>query len=165
MFKGFKVANFINEVIYSIFKIFNSSLRFQVSPSGFKVTVVSPQVTESVDERLKKIDSARQSLTEAISAINELEKDAQTNKQELQKINTNIERAENKKVKLETKLDDFKKLAAIDAKSVREAMGVPSNRELWVQRTVGFIFGVIASLVAAIIWHYVSMKIGLSPPK
>lgn len=51
---------------------------------GFQLTIAGPFDQNSVDERLEKIEIARQSLTDALDAVDSLRATAEINKRDLE---------------------------------------------------------------------------------
>ena len=70
--------------------------------------------TGSIDDRLKKIDLAKKNLKEGLSAIEELGKEAERNKQEVQKPLSKIQQLTNDKQGLEEELNSIKEVISTD---------------------------------------------------
>lgn len=111
-------------------------------------TVLGEERSESVDERIKKIDSARANLHDAIQAIDELHIQAIENKVELAKTLQNLAEAEQQKNETDKELDAVRQLANIDVAAFRSAAGIPGKNDIFKERIFGFISGVVASLIA-----------------
>jgi hypothetical protein len=102
----------------------------------------------------KKFETARLSLTEALSAMDELKETAQQNKRDLENLTNAIARAESDKADLNAQLDALKKLSAIDTDAVREALRIPTEVDKWKERIWGFIVGgIIARVFATALWE------------
>jgi hypothetical protein len=132
-------------------------IRIGLGPFGnIDVRLNTPFTAESIDTRLEKIETARESLTDALSAIDELKLTAEANKRDLDTLVSAIARAESDKADLNAQLDELRKLAAIDTDAVREALRIPTEVEKWKERIWGFLIGgIVAGLVTSAIWDFV----------
>jgi preprotein translocase subunit SecD len=110
LFEGLRFAlkvagNVLSVVVGHYLEILNPSLRrlglptIKIRSSRRGVSVMFDDGSERVDERIAKIESARQSLTEALSAMDELKERAEENKHDLEFLSKQIERAELDKAK------------------------------------------------------------------
>jgi len=112
-----------------------------------------PKIEDSsIDSRILKIDEARNNLTSALSAIDELKTSAERNRAELQAIRHELEQTAAHKASAEQELDAVKKMAAADVEVFRRVVGIPSRRDIGKERLIGFVIGVLASLLATFIW-------------
>jgi hypothetical protein len=97
-------------------------IRIGLGPLGnIDVSLSTPFTRESIDERLKKIESARRSLSEALEAMDELKVTAESNRRDLDALTTAIAKAESDKADLNAQLEALRRLATIDSTVVREA--------------------------------------------
>jgi hypothetical protein len=130
-------------------------IRIGLGPFGnIDVSISTPLTRESIDARLEKIEIARQNLTEALSAMDELKNAAEQNRHDLEKLTSAIARAESDKADLHAQLDALKQLSAIDTEAVREALRIPTEVDKWKERIWGFIFGgIIAGIIATGVWE------------
>lgn len=124
---------------------------------------VSGETNISIDERIKKIDSARENLTEAIAAIDELRSQANSNKKDLQDALQRISEAEKQRQSLTEEIATVRQLAQADTQSFRRIIGLPTRADAWRERLIGFASGIIASIIASIIYAVVTNLI--SPTK
>ena len=106
----------------------------------------------SIDERIAQIDHAKVNLTAALSAIDELKTTAEKNKMELQDALERIQDVRQHKAAAEKELENVKQIAQADVEVFRKLAGVPSRRDIARERFIGFVLGVIASLLATFIW-------------
>ena len=112
---------------------------------------------KSIDDRISKIDDAKKSLSEAISAIDELHDEAERNKKELNSALSNLTEAEKNKAKLEEELVSIRQIIKSDVGTFQTIAGIPSENEIKRERVIGFFTGVVASMVATgIIWIIVT---------
>jgi hypothetical protein len=134
-----------------------SDVRIQAGVLGVKLSLVDPQKT--VDDRLARIETARQGLAEALEAMDELKQQAEENKEDLARLKASIEKASHEKLALDAELEALKEISSIDTQSVRKIIGVQSTADKWVERLIGFAFGIGASVVATIVWEFVLKRI------
>jgi hypothetical protein len=110
----------------------------------------------SVDERIAKIDVARDNLLEGLQAIDELKREAQENKRELAIAIQTIENLEQERSVAEKELRAIRGIADADTSMLRKVIGVPSQTQIWKERLFGFVSGVMASVVASFIWWLIT---------
>lgn len=108
--------------------------------------------TANIDERIKKIDDAKENLLDAIKAINELRSEADQNKLNLNQALDNLRIAEAEKQELSKKVETLKQVANADTEAFRQIVGIPSKKDIWKERFLGFGSGVIASLIASFLY-------------
>lgn len=107
----------------------------------------------SIDERIKKIEAAKQNLLDGLSAIKELEKEAEKNKYELENALIKLSKIKTDKINLEAELNNIKQVISSDASTFQKLAGVPTEKEKRKERIIGFFSGIIASIISAgIIW-------------
>jgi chromosome segregation ATPase len=105
--------------------------------------------TGSIDERIKKIETAKQNLIDGLSAIKELETEAENNKKEVKKALLEVEKLRKNKDSLEKEIDSIKQVISSDVSSFKKVAGIPSESQKKRERFLGFISGIIASLLAS----------------
>lgn len=129
-------------------------IKIGLGPFGsIDVALSTPFTERSIDERLEKIETARQNLAEALTAMDEMRDVAESNKRDLERLTNSISKAESDKADLNAQLDALKQIAAIDSDAVREALRLPTEVDKWKERIWGFIFGLIAGLIATVVWE------------
>lgn len=107
----------------------------------------------SIDERIKKIEAAKQNLLDGRSAIKELEKEAEKNKYELENALIKLSKIKTDKINLEAELNNIKQVISSDVSTFQKLAGVPTEKEKRKERIIGFFSGIIASIISAgIIW-------------
>ena len=107
----------------------------------------------SKDERIKKIEAAKQNLLDGLSAIKELEKEAEKNKYELENALIKLSKIKTDKINLEAELNNIKQVISSDVSTFQKLAGVPTEKEKRKERIIGFFSGIIASIISAgIIW-------------
>lgn len=111
--------------------------------------IFNHQVEASIDERIRKIDLARANLVEGLSAIDELRKSAEDNKREVQAALEQLAMLEQDKTELQEKLDSVRQVISSDVQTFRDVAGVPSPSSIRRERVIGFVSGVVASMVAS----------------
>ena len=136
-------------------------LRIEFSPSIFGVTIsLNDEDTYrgSIDERIAKIDEAKANLLEGLRTIDELKEAAEYNKKEAEAALIQIAQLEKDKTSLEQELKSIKDIVQSDVSAFRKVAGVPSPATIRRERIIGFISGVIASVVASgIVWVIVKL--------
>lgn len=110
-------------------------------------------LNQTLDERLAKIDHARDNLADALEAMDDLRRQAEENKHALEALNRAVQGATRERDAVTSELDTVRSLAALDTETVRRALGVPSPARVWAERLISFVLGVVASLVASAIWQ------------
>ncbi len=112
---------------------------------------------KTIDERIAKIDEARKSMVEAIVAIDELHKEAETNKAELNDALLTLSETEKNKNNLENELKNIRQLMQSDITTFKTLAGIPSQKEIKKERVLGFLLGVFASVIASgVVWGITS---------
>lgn len=128
---------------------------FETSIYGVKIKIAGPLSEETIDDRLAKLETARENLASAIEAVDELQARTRQNKRDLQELNDAIAQAETGKSAINQELETVKNLAALDVAAVRKVLKVPTSAEIWADRFIGFVFGVAASLAATFVWNLI----------
>jgi hypothetical protein len=128
-------------------------VRWGVRLFGLEVTLLPSKASETIDARLEKIEIARSSLSDALTAIDDLKHTAEQNKRDLAALIESIDRAETEKSKLHGQVETLKTLAELDSERVRKGLGLPTAVDLWRERIYGFVFGIVAAVVGALIWE------------
>jgi hypothetical protein len=107
---------------------------------------------QSIDDRIAKIDAARSNLAEALSAIDELKSAANANKADLEAALEQLGQTQAAKTAAERELGAVRKIADADIEVFQRLAGVPTRSQVAKERALGFLFGVIASLLASGVW-------------
>lgn len=129
-------------------------IKIGLGPFGrIDVALSTPFAEKSIDERLEKIEVARQNLAEALIAIDELRDASEANKRDLERLTSSISKAESDKADLHAQLGALKQIAAIDSDAVRDALRLPTEVDKWKERIWGFIFGLAAGLIGSMLWE------------
>lgn len=137
-------------------RFFNSAIRIQGDPlTGVSVSLIYKGTQQSLDERLAKIDVARENLAEALRAMDEIRDQAKDNKHALEALNRELEGTSREKENAAKEIETLRSLAQLDIETVRRALGVPTARRRMGELSFSFILGIIASLAAAWIWRLI----------
>lgn len=107
---------------------------------------------ETIDARLAKIEVARRNLAEALEAIDELKSAAEANQAELVIALERLRDAQDQRASAEKEVQAVRSIAQTDVEVFRKLAGVPSKMEIAKERLIGFILGVLASVIASFIW-------------
>ena len=149
------LAGLLADVIYAVAR----RMKINIGVSGVNISIIPPLSMNNIDKRLKKIETAREGLQEALEAVEELRISAEESKLDLQAINASIQQAESEKTTISQELEAIRVIAVQDGTAVRKALGLPTPKDVWKERIVGFILGVLASTVAALIWEFAIKKL------
>jgi len=107
---------------------------------------------EPIDKRLANIETARQSLASALSAIDELQAEAELSAAKVEELKAELGAVAAEHEKAQGNLLTAQELAKLDADEVKRLMGVPTAKTVWLERGISFFIGVLASVVASVIW-------------
>ncbi|MDP3783270.1 MAG: hypothetical protein Q8Q79_10160, partial [Sphingopyxis sp.] len=99
------------------------------------------------------IEAAKQNLLESLDALDDLKAEADQNKRELQSALETIAMIEQKKVAAQNELDSLQQLADLDATALKKLFDVPTPGRIWRERLYGLVTGIVASLIAALLWQ------------
>lgn len=123
-------------------------LHIRVEGGGISIEL-GPEQTPSIDERIAKIESARSNLLEGIRAIDELRETAEVNKREASDALAQIASLQRNKIELERELESVRTVIESDIETFRTMAGLPSAAQIRKERLIGFLSGVLASIVAS----------------
>ncbi|WP_105421846.1 hypothetical protein [Neorhizobium sp. T25_27] len=115
----------------------------------------------TVDQRIQKIDLARDNLAEALSAMDELKSSAEENRAELQRLQVALEKATAEKQDLSAYNQDLRKLAELEAESVRRALGMPTPREVLRSKVISFFAGVLVTILLSLLYDFAAKPLFL----
>jgi len=122
---------------------------FDVVALGAETAGVYTRPQRTFEQRLNRLDDAREALKETLDAIDEIKAEAQRNEQRqavaLQALQDTLQSHET----AEQKLASIKKLMEVDVSTLREAAGIPNVGK---ERLIGAVSAVLCSLVAAGVW-------------
>lgn len=139
---------YINEVE----KLLRTKVHITGGSDGLRIRLEEPS-EQTIDERIAKIDAARTNLVDGLKAIDELKATAEENKLELNRALERLDELQAERQSAESELEDIRQIASADVTSFRRVIGIPSKSEIRRQQFVGFISGVVASLVTVgILW-------------
>jgi len=126
-----------------------SSIKIEFDSLGNFNISLGKETEKNIDERIAKIDVARNNLMEGIKAIDELKIEAEQNKQQVSDAINKLSELENNKTNLSNEINSLKSIIQSDVETFRKIANIPSSSERKRERYIGFISGVIASLVAS----------------
>lgn len=115
---------------------------------------ISPKLaTQSIDERIAKIDEARVNLVEVLNAIDELRSAAEQNQRDAEIAFRQLKTLEQDKASLEKELESVRNIIDADVTVFKQIAGIPSATDIRRERVLGFVTGVISSVVASgVVW-------------
>ena len=129
-------------------KQFLKKTQFRVGALGFYYEISPDDFLnhESVDERISKLEKVRSDLMDAVNAVESLQEEAASNKKELEKVSEQLEKLKEDKKTTENLLE-------LPQQSFARVIDKASRAAQWKGILVGFIFGILASLIATWIWN------------
>jgi len=134
----------ISQFIPSI-SISGTELSFSTKPS-------------SIDDRIKKIELAKQNLLEGLSAIEQLQKEAENNRQEVQQALKKLGELEANKTSLLEEVQSIKEVINSDVSAFQKIARIPDEKQIRRERFIGFVSGIVSSIIAtALIWGFFQM--------
>jgi len=113
---------------------------------------IGPLSDDEVDERLAKLELAKQNMKEALEAIDALEQLAAKNKNEIAELNEMLKRAHTDKVAVSNQIETLKSLASLDSDTVKKALGLPSRTGVVVGWVFSFFLGIATSFSASFLY-------------
>lgn len=137
------------------------SKMFAAIPYGLLPFSISIEpATKSVDERVARLDEARNALMEGLQAIDELRDEADRNKQDLAAALAELSTVQVSKATAERELYAVKEAVNVDIEVFRSLARIPNEAQIRRERLMGFITGVLASILASTIWWAGSKLVG-----
>lgn len=106
----------------------------------------------SIDERLNKFDDIKTYLMEAAAAVEDLKTQAEENKAAKERLLADLSVLQENQRQVQEETRAISEATKADVEAFRKLAGIPSENEIKKNRIWGFIGGVVASLVAAVIW-------------
>ena len=88
------------------------------------------QPSQSIDQRIEKIDAARANLADALAAVDELKKAANSNKADLEEAISQLNQTQAAKTAAQHDLNTVRKIADSDVGVFRKLAGVPSTSQI-----------------------------------
>lgn len=144
-------SSLINGFIDLNVNVFQRIRLTKINVLGFEF--ILNQNTESVDERIRKIDAAKQNLLDGLTAIDELKNEAETNKKEVENALKRLAELQTNKADLQSEVQDLQKVITSDVSAFQKLANVPSSKQIKKERIIGFISGITASVIASgIVW-------------
>lgn len=117
-------------------------LTFRLFPFPFEIDFTEMLSSKSVDERISKLSKIHHDLLDAVAAVNELEKEAELNKAEIEKTKSKI-------AELQGDQKATKELLKISEPALARILKKATKKTRWASMIIGFILGILASLIAS----------------
>ncbi|MCB1589223.1 MAG: hypothetical protein KDI56_10010 [Xanthomonadales bacterium] len=111
---------------------------------------------EGIDERIAKIEIAKELLIQAVATMDDLRKTAESNKREVRATLAQLQEVGGKREAAKSELMQVRRLASADIEVFRKVAGIPSPAQIRRERLLGFVLGVLASIAATAIWWLAS---------
>ncbi|WDA41534.1 hypothetical protein [Erythrobacter sp. BLCC-B19] len=145
------IVSFLNDYFRLLDRIFSLLFGSLWPKSVFSELRANPGGT--IDERLAKIEVAKQNLLEGLSALDELKLEADQNKKTLASALETIRELESKKTEAQEELNALRQVADLDTATLKKLFDVPTSGRIWRERFYGLLTGIVASLIAAYLWQ------------
>lgn len=138
-------------------------IRLSIDGNGLPSIEILPKyaATDTIGQRIEKIDIARKNLVDALEAMEELKQAAEQNKTELAAAIERLNIAHKERVFAERELQAVRGIAQSDIEVFKKLAGVPSQLEVAKERFVGFVLGILASVLASGVWWGLSHVVPL----
>lgn len=161
------VDNFFIRVIISftdfIYRLLRR-VRFKFDGTRMYIFLEEERYKESIDDRIARIDLAKANLIESLKAIEELKEFAEQNKKEVETAVRQLTQLEQDKILLQRELDSIKAIAQTDIETFRKVAGVLAPSQIRRERVLGFISGIVASVIASgVVWVIIKLVQLLTP--
>ncbi|MFH1079409.1 MAG: hypothetical protein V1766_03965 [Pseudomonadota bacterium] len=151
-FEG-RIGRALGRFVQVLIRFLRSELVIQAGRSGLLIEAKRKDDTEKIDARIAMLDQARDNLAAAIVAVNELKSTVEENKKEVAEALQTLSSVEEDKTNLESRVEAIRQIAQADVTTFRMLARVPSDKDVLKERIIGFIMGVLASIMAAfLIW-------------
>lgn len=144
-----------NKILVQLVKLWTMPVfRYGVKDGKFFSQVLPALAPEqSLDERVQRIDRAREHLVSGLSAIDELKEEAETSAIKVEELKARLEYLASEKETADLELREIRKIASSDLGTFQKVAGVPNRGQIAKERLVGFVLGFIASLLATVLWE------------
>lgn len=148
------MASLLIIILGALEKLFSSYAKpfFRLSARLVSVGEIQIGITATrpddrpLDDRVAKLEVAREALVESLAAIDQMQTDARVAKDEYATNRRNLQAILESKQDAEAKLADIRAAMKQDVAAFQELAGVPNlNRERW----IAFFAGVLASTISA----------------
>lgn len=133
----------VGRAIFNYIRLFS---RVVEAIFDIKVAEFLEAAPRSIDERLEKIEIARSALAESLSAIEDLQREAEKGKAEYARVAAELDAALRNRDEAAEKLQAIRALMAHDVGAFQALAGVPNLKR---ERIIAFFSGVFASLAAS----------------
>lgn len=110
------------------------------------------KIAEEFKLQVEKIENARENIASALGALDTMAKSIVSRQQELGEIQNEVNEALKQKGELEKSVEELRNIKKRDVQVAQEVFGVPTEKERRQSRFRGFIEGVVASIVATVIY-------------
>ncbi|MDQ6623830.1 MAG: BREX-1 system adenine-specific DNA-methyltransferase PglX [Verrucomicrobiota bacterium] len=132
-------------------------ITFDVGAASMRVEYRSP---ESLDNRIAKLDATKTMLEDALQAVDELRDSAAASKDEVSRALQRLAELQKEKKSLEEEAQSMRSLIDADVTALRKVAGVPSPTQIRRERLLGFVTGVLASVVASGVVWLITVAVG-----
>lgn len=123
----------------------NSKIRISLPFISYEITPEELLSRESVDARIAKLEKVRGDLLDAVDAVKSLEAEAHKSKDELTHLNEQLSTLKKDK-------ETTEELLKLPQDSFARVLDRASRGAQWKGLIIGFLLGILASLIATWIW-------------
>lgn len=113
---------------------------------------IRPLPDSVIDERITKLDDVQSYLNDAIDAIDDLKVQADENRSIQKQLIAEVDALRESQRRAECEAREIEEATQININGFRKLAGIPTEDEVWRGKIFGFVSGILASLVAALIW-------------
>ncbi len=124
-------------------------VKLTLGTAGFRIEI--REETAPIDERIAKIEEARKALEHGLEAVEELQIEAKKNREEVERALEELVLLENEKVDIKKEITADRSVIGADVESFRRIAGIPTERQRSRDKVAGFVSGVFASILAAVL--------------
>ena len=149
-----KMKEILLRALSEIINILSYQLRIRINDDGVFLNLIPAVRNELplIDDRLEGLENARANLLNALCAIDDLKSDAETTKAELKVALEKLKEAEHNRNLTSNELKELEKIKDSDIGLLKGIIGVPSKKQIAIERVIAFLLGVSASLLASYLW-------------
>jgi len=114
------------------------------------------QKTKNIEFDTAKLDAAKENINSALSEIQKMADYASNSKEELDKLKNEIDKIKSQKDAIESEVNDIAAIRDLESENIRNVFGIPTKWEKRKDVFFGFVFGIIASIIASFAYAYIN---------
>ena len=133
------VAKYMSKLLGKYFKV------IRIGPIELKLR---PDAGESYERTFKKIEAAQNNLSQAVEAIDNLKIEYTNESKRLEKLLQDVKKKREEYQNTSQELNFLQRLTNGEREQLRRSLGINEKRS----KVIGFVAGVLASLIASGLW-------------